>query len=202
MNTRYVFVFAALLLTAAFVMAGCVAAPPTAPIAERQQAAADAATAAQPSAPPAETTPSQPEAVEEIPTLPKEEAAQPAASVVLKSPPKIAAAGIEFTVSWSITGEPGTTQHTAVHYGRQSVPDPKAPSDYSLTSHIFCTSTPCKVPNSFQTPIKIQEDGIYYYRAHTIINGNHYWSEEASINVSSAPEVVTMFARPSGGGGY
>lgn len=141
--------------------------------------------------PPAEQAPAQPL---------KEEAAMLAVSVVLKSLPKVAAAGREFSVSWSITGEQALTSHTAVHYGRQSVPNPKSPADYAFTSRIFCTSASCKVPSSFQVPITIQEEGIYYYRAHTIIGGSHYWSDEASINVSKAQEVM---ATPSyGGGGY
>ncbi|MBI2137686.1 hypothetical protein HYU12_04175 [Candidatus Woesearchaeota archaeon] len=132
---------------------------------------------------------------------PAKEAAKSAASVVLKSAPKIAALGIKFSVSWGIASESAMTSHTAVHYGRQSVPDPKAPSDYPFASHIFCSATPCKIPNEFQTPITIHEEGIYYYRAHTIINGNNFWSDEVAINVSSAPEVVSMVTRPSGGGG-
>ncbi|MBI2145600.1 hypothetical protein HYU18_04750 [Candidatus Woesearchaeota archaeon] len=132
---------------------------------------------------------------------PKEAANQAAASVVLKSAPKIAATGTEFSVSWGITGEPGTTSHTAVHYGRQSVPDPKAPSDYPFASHIFCTGSPCKVPNSFSAPITIPDEGTYYYRAHAIVGGENIWSDERTIAVEKAP-ATTSGGSSYGGGGY
>ncbi len=116
---------------------------------------------------------------------------------ITSAAPAIAGTNQMLSVSWKIESESATTPHTAVHYGPSSVANPTGPSDYPSASSFSCTSKPCIIPRAFQTQISIPEIGTYYYRAHAIIDGENFWSEEKTIEIVKPAEAPA----PSGGGG-
>lgn len=107
---------------------------------------------------------------------------------VLKAPSSIVA-GKPFEISWRDNSPIETNiNHTAIHYGPESKSPPVNLESYPYISDILSGS----VPNDFSTKITINntEDyttGVLYFRAHVIIEGVNYWSEEKTIMVQSTP---------------
>lgn len=117
--------------------------------------------------------------------------------LITSAAPAIAGTNQLVSISWKIESKSATTPHTAVHFGPASVASPTGPSDYPSASSFSCTSKPCIIPRAFQTQISIPEIGTYYYRAHAIIGGKNFWSEEKTIDIVKPAEAPA----PSGGGG-
>ena len=105
-------------------------------------------------------------------------------SVTVTNAPDESYTGQQFTIAWKIDGE-GSTQHTAVHYGPSSVSNPTAPSDYPKATEFQCQDASCNLPNSFSASLSIGTPGKYYYRAHTIVDGKNYWSDEKEIMIEA-----------------
>jgi hypothetical protein len=124
---------------------------------------------------------------------------------VLKAP-ATAVAGKSFEVSWRVNS-PGQKNipHTAIHYGPDSKSEPLTLTSYpSLT-----TPQSGAIPADFKANITIGKTGIIYFRAHAIIDGTNYWSDEkiititASANASTtAAQTPTAMATTSGRYGY
>ncbi len=90
----------------------------------------------------------------------------------------------ETTIVWRINSEAATTNHTSVHFGPESVPNPISPEDYPNSTNYQCQDTPCKVPGAFSDKITFGKAGTYYYRAHADVEGIQVWSDEKKIVVS------------------
>ncbi len=120
-----------------------------------------------------------------------------APQVTFESAPDLATTGQELTMSWKISGSAATTPHTAIHYGTVSVPEPKGPQDYAKATTFQCQTTPCSIPNSFSSQLRIDEPGTYYYRAHAIIDGKNVWSEEKTITIEAIKQAAAPTAKPA-----
>lgn len=119
-------------------------------------------------------------------------------TVTILSAPLTANTNEDIYIDWVINSYPGTTSHTAIHYGSYSVPNPTGPNDYPGASKYIGADKPVNIPGEFSTTIKILQSGIYYYRAHTVINGKDYWSNERMITIRSTPTMQTETTSSSG----
>ncbi len=157
------------------------------------------------SAPPPQATPTPMATQTPVPTATPAPTPTPTPyGVEILSVPTTSAAGQSFTVSWMVNGPvQETINNTAVYYGPDTKSEPLTPSSYpSLTTPQSGT-----IPNNFSANITIGKTGIFYFRAHAIINGTNYWSAEKSINVT-IPKVTSAAVTPTvtvtsiGYGGY
>jgi len=95
--------------------------------------------------------------------------------------------GDKVIVSWKIDSNQQTkTFHTAIHYGKKSTfgllgtgvkPDDLGYTDLT-TEFVNREST---IPNTFDTVMSIGYQGTIYVRAHAIVDGKNYWSEERML---------------------
>src|SRR3989338_3743744 len=58
------------------------------------------------------------------------------AKIFINSFPDSVQTGQEFAITWRIEGPEKAIEHTAVHYGLQTRPDAKVPTDYPNVSRI------------------------------------------------------------------
>ena len=94
--------------------------------------------------------------------------------------------GKTFMMEWNISSAPKTIEHTAVHYGDSHMPitdntlniDPKD-TVYTKVTDIQSVN----IPGDFMTGIKTKSPGRIYGRAHAIVNGVNYWSEEFVVTM-------------------
>jgi len=130
---------------------------------------------------------------------------EPAAvfGIAVTSAPSSALAGDSVGISWQVSSDQTRTiAHTAIHYDTSSNPgdlslevSPGQAGYLSLTPDY--ASGEFEIPNTFTAQIDApQEAGILYFRAHTIIDGDNYWTDEKSITVTAAttttvPETTT-----------
>jgi len=128
------------------------------------------------------------------PTVATTPAPTPATSVVVLTAPTTAVAGQGFVVTWRVNSPTQVTiPHTAVHYG----PDPKSEP---LTLKSYPALTPVQngtIPADFSANITIGKTGVIYYRAHAIIGGTNYWSDEKTITVTAPTNVSSMVTQTS-----
>ena len=127
---------------------------------------------------------------------PAQEPEETPIAISLTTTPSTAIAGESLAIAWSIESPEKTINHTAVHYGPSSVSNPQVPADYPSASSFQCTQTPCSIPGSFSTSLSIPESGTYYYRAHAIVDGMHYWSSERTITVSAPAQAPAPEPEP------
>ncbi|OGF99979.1 hypothetical protein A2Y99_01490 [Candidatus Gottesmanbacteria bacterium RBG_13_37_7] len=90
--------------------------------------------------------------------------------------------------TWRITGPSALVKTTGIYYGPESMsgvlgPEVK-PQD---TKYKEVTSEFIKgeysTPLQFVSNVKIASPGSYFYRAHTVINNQNYWSDEGTFEV-------------------
>jgi hypothetical protein len=101
-------------------------------------------------------------------------------SIKITSLPATVEAGQPVAVKWTLEGFASSTNHTAIHWGYKSVPDPKSPSDYPAATTFRSTDIPATLEDSF-TP---SQPGTVHLRAHTLIYNAHFWSDEKTITVT------------------
>lgn len=96
---------------------------------------------------------------------------------------------------WRVEAEKEQTiMHTAVHYDYQSHPGElgkeigPAQSGYTSLTPEFAKRD-SKIPGNFTAKITPQLDGMIYLRAHAIIDGQNYWSEEKIVKVLPAVRI-------------
>jgi plastocyanin len=88
-------------------------------------------------------------------------------------------------VTWevSIDGDVNSTdievEHTDVHWGNESVSDPMGTSAYPNQ-----TDEQSGAPGIFNATFTIDTNGTYYVRAHAVLNGSDFWSEESIVQVN------------------
>lgn len=109
-------------------------------------------------------------------------------NVLVASAPSRVAPGAEFTVSWRVNAPAAaTTPHSAVHYGPESkadVPDAElTPAAYPSATAFHSGEVPAAFEDTLTAPTDADE---LFLRAHVIIDGVHYWSEEMRISVAEA----------------
>ena len=92
-------------------------------------------------------------------------------------------------VKWKIESNlQKNISHTAMHYGSKSVPE-ELSTDVAPANSGYPSFTPKyasdvnKIPNEFNTVVVLENKGTIYARAHVIVDGKNYWSDEKSIQV-------------------
>jgi len=109
-------------------------------------------------------------------------------SINLLSYPSIATSDEEVTFSWSVEA-PANAQftHTAIHYSTASQPGNYGlgvtPGDSGYSELTIEYASGNFEAGTFETTLAITE--TTYFRAHVIINGNNYWTDENMITVGS-----------------
>lgn len=102
--------------------------------------------------------------------------------------PSTVSPGAKAEFTWDVFGPSATTGFTAIVGGRQSKPGaldvsvdiPKTP--YAVMVNDFTRGT-YTVPLRFIGNAKVQDAGVYYFRALAFINGKNIWSDEYSFTV-------------------
>ncbi len=108
--------------------------------------------------------------------------------VSMISAPKEASAGSTISFTWRVSGPSTTINQTSVHLGKISVPGTLGPevkpkdTKYSEMIDQFADGE-YKIPLQFVGNIKLSSPGTYYYRAHALIEGQNYWTDESSLEV-------------------
>lgn len=113
--------------------------------------------------------------------------------VSIISAPKEAVEDELFSFTWRVDGLPTTITHTSVHYGTESTPGvlgkEVAPDDTNYKDLVAdFADGEYNIPLQFVGNTKIASPGTYYYRGHAIVNGEHYWTDEAVLEVKSKKE--------------
>lgn len=90
---------------------------------------------------------------------------------------------VSWEVSFATNGTNATNQtlqveHTDIHYGNLSQDEPLNETSYSNTSEEFTGP-----PRVFNTTFNVTTNGTIYMRAHAVLNGTDYWSDQVEVNV-------------------
>jgi hypothetical protein len=138
-----------------------------------------------------------------IPTATPVPTQQPGTSVEVLNAPATAVAGKSFDVMWRVNSPSvKTIPHTAVHYGPESKSEPLTLTSYPTLTQVQNGT----IPANFSAKIIINATGITYFRAHAIVDGVNYWSQERTINISGSGSSAKPTATPTPGtmssGGY
>jgi len=112
--------------------------------------------------------------------------------------------GQQFEISWKISSEPKTIMHTAVHYDTSShraqftaATTPADAAYKSLTADY--ANIESSIPGTFAARLNAPAaGGNLYFRAHAIIDGSNYWTEEQILQVLPNPEAVAAEAAGQG----
>lgn len=97
-------------------------------------------------------------------------------------------AGDQIEIRWGVTGPGQRATHTAIHYGSESRSGvlgtgdgPGAAGYPSLTTEFASGDFP--LSREFTTIITPDEEGTIFLRAHVIVDGKNYWTDEVSVDV-------------------
>lgn len=134
--------------------------------------------------------------------------AQPAPGVPrinIVSAPSSAAAGVNVAIIWEVTGVTDVIPHTAVHYdtiashpGDLGNATP-AQSGYPALTPDFSSGN-FTIPRTFTVNITAPPTaGKIYYRAHTIVGGTNYWTDEREILVRAPKTEIRFGGTPTPG---
>lgn len=92
--------------------------------------------------------------------------------------------------SWRLVGDNIRATHTAIHYGYESKPGvfnlettPLEAGYPSLTSEF--SSGDCPLSQEFTLTILPPKAGPLYFRAHAIIDGRKYWTDENVVAIEA-----------------
>lgn len=128
----------------------------------------------------------QPEPQTEIPTGGATAETEEETTITITSAPSSAKVGDQTTITWKVEGAQKKASHTAIHYDYKS-----HPGKYDETMTFDKTGYPdftkkyasgsYDTPESFTDTITLGKEGVLYYRAHVIIEGENYWTPEKSI---------------------
>ena len=95
------------------------------------------------------------------------------------------------SISWAVSSpEKKIIGHTAVHYdveshiGNFSLETSPAASGYPNLIPDYANKQ-SEIPNTFSAQIMTDISGTIYLRAHAVIDGKHYWSDQKSITITS-----------------
>ena len=119
---------------------------------------------------------------------PIEKISSSSATINILNAPTTASASAAFTISWYIRNDKiATASSTAIRYGKLSKDKVSLASEYPEKSAIYKGP----IPATFSAQLTIVLPGIYYYRAHALINDINVWSPEQVIEVKSATTSAT-----------
>ena len=105
--------------------------------------------------------------------------------------PKNLQEGQTAEIVWRVSGG-FNASHTSVHYGLKSVKNPTSPSDYSYATEYQ------RGQNTFSGKVnETQKTGVYYYRAHAVVDSTNYWTPEYSFEVTPPKPPGTQNIDPS-----
>jgi len=106
--------------------------------------------------------------------------------ITVTDAPETATVDESFSITWKIESEAKTIPHTAVHYdysshaGAYGTDVAPGASGYTELTPNFAQGS-FEIPDTFTVSITPSENGVLYYRAHAIVDGMQYWTEEMSI---------------------
>ena len=138
----------------------------------------------------------------EAPPIPLPPPTVPAApretSIRIVSAPERVAPGEQATITWEVFSPvPTTITHTAIYYGGRSNPeqlrkdDTPADARYpSLTTEFVDRES--QIPRQFTTRLRVERTA--FYRALAIIDGEHYWTSERTLEVVSGEPAAPVTA--------
>lgn len=107
-------------------------------------------------------------------------------SIAMVSIPAAVQAKQPVNVRWNVaSSKQAQTPHTSVHFGYTSVPSNPTVAAYAYSTE-YLTGT---VPSDFSANMTPEFGGIVYYRAHVVVDGVSYWTNEATVLVSVPVEV-------------
>ena len=154
------------------------------------------ACAPQPTAQPAPVEPTTPQIQPKPPTTPGLPTREILAAVKLGTFPIKVKPGDLVKVQWTVNVDPPQAiDATALYYDTQSHPGTFGqgitPATAGYRSITTDPTSPLKAPRTFSTSF-LAPDGDIHFRAHAVINGKHYWTNEAAIIV----ETVTQPSKP------
>ena len=91
-------------------------------------------------------------------------------------------------ILWEISGPASTISHTAIYYDYSSHAGDlnKNVTAYLAKYPNFTNEYASKeeaIPKTFNANLPISKAGTLYYRAHSIIGGKHYWTDEKTITI-------------------
>lgn len=110
-------------------------------------------------------------------------------TVSLIHAPKEIKAGTVATFTWRVDGPPAVINHTSVHYGLVSTPGTlgadvaPANTTYSDLVKDFASGN-YNIPLQFIGNAKIATPGAYFFRAHAVVDGKNYWTDENTLTVT------------------
>ena len=116
------------------------------------------------------------------------------AGVGVINAPDSAKVGHSFEINWKVNN-PGEVEipHTAIHYGPESQSEP-----LTTTSYTYLTKPKSgKIPAEFSAGLTINETGTTYFRAHAVIEGKNYWSDEMTVTISETTDETARSSEPS-----
>ena len=111
--------------------------------------------------------------------------------------------GSSISITWQIASESSlTATHTAVYYDNESHPGvfstdigPAASGYTGLTKDFAAVES--QVPGEFTAALDVPEGAEnVYLRAHAIISGKNYWTDEAVVNVKKMAEQPVQPEQP------
>jgi cytochrome c553 len=113
-------------------------------------------------------------------------------TVTIKNIPASVSEISQIEILWAVSGEGMSASHNEIHYGPKSNPgtlgtDVDSPAGYSSLTTEF-SSGDYQLPMDFSTTITPEGTGTIYLRAHSVIDGKHYWSEEKEVVVHTEEE--------------
>ena len=115
-------------------------------------------------------------------------------TITLVSVPTKVKADERIAVDWKLDSvSPLTAVHTAVHYdvesrsGVMGTEVGPADSGYPSLTREFASGE-FGVPGDFSTSFAVPEADTVYLRAHAIIDGKNYWTDEVAVTIEPEPE--------------
>lgn len=120
-----------------------------------------------------------------VPVSQKPATSQYSSTIEFTQLPERVAPNEKFIAEWAVNSdEPKFVAHTAVHYGYESR-DVTADTTSQAAGYEFFTpefaSGEYPIPNIFATAMELPKEGTVYMRAHAIIDGKNYWTQEKKI---------------------
>ncbi len=130
-----------------------------------------------------ETAPSTPITTEE----PTKEIVETIPTIRITEIPTEVPVGGDINIAWTVTGEDLIAVHSAIHYGTESNTgsygtDLGPPGGYPSLTREF-VSGEFSLPMDFSTSIPTDTAGNIYLRAHAVVEGKNYWTDEAVVAV-------------------
>ena len=116
--------------------------------------------------------------------------------------PKEVISGNNAAFTWRIDGPPAVVNHTAIHFGTVSgegeLGKEIKPEDTKYTQEMLKDFSDGKynIPLQFVGNIAISKPGKYYYRAHTLVKGKNYWSDEYTLEVKKTDWKISVLSAP------